>query len=551
MMVEDPLPAPAEAEAGTTGASSQARPKRAPGRSSILGMRRETRVGIAALLSFVFLVTALVVKKGWMGKPKTLALAPPVAGEPTPPASGKKDEPKPKPAEDKKEPKKEQGSEPAPRAVEEAKPPALPPGEATGSQLTLAGDAGPTEPAALPPTGVENSKPATLASATPTATPPALPDDSRSMPPELPRDPDAAVALPVPGETPAPPPATAALTPAEMPAPAVETRPRTPESHPTPANGPPPLGDPPVLGASPAEKPEAPPSVASATPPPTMPPPPSPASPPVASAAPVPAEKPPHLEEVPTTAPPAAAAVAAGSVESAAARASTAGALSAGWVVIQSGGRRVVGPGSIVSTSSEGQVDTPRVVADGPRPSEDLAAADQVEPVVHVVRPGENFWTISRLYYRSGRFYRALHAANQRQVPNIRELYVGTVLRVPPPEALDRSLIDPPSRSNTEAPALSRTSKRVDAGDEADLAMPVRPRIIRPDPEAVEAPRRPTYKVKPHETLRSIARDTLDDPRRDREIYNLNRDVLDDINVLPAGTVLTLPEDASVGRRSR
>ena len=83
--------------------------------------------------------------------------------------------------------------------------------------------------------------------------------------------------------------------------------------------------------------------------------------------------------------------------------------------------------------------------------------------------------------------------------------------------------------------------------------MPVRPRPARPSPtpRPPSEPRRPTYNVKPFETLRSIARDTLNDPKRDREIYNLNRDILDDPNVLPAGTTLTLPEDAKIGRRAR
>ena len=265
---------------------------------------------------------------------------------------------------------------------------------------------------------------------------------------------------------------------------------------------------------------------------------PTPAEPPVASTQPIPSGKAPAFESVST-------------VESSATRASTVGSLGAGWVMIPSGGRRIVGAIPIVSTPAEAQADSPRV-ADGPKYTDDAAIADQVDPVVHEVRPGENFWTISKLYYHSGRFYKALHAANRKQVPDIKQLWVGTVLRIPPPEALDRSLIDPPSRSNGDEAAtsiVSRTSKRSEPPDDADLAMPVRPRRVVADPEAAEAPRKPTYKVKAHETLRSIARDTLNDPKRDREIYNLNRDVLDDINVLPAGTVLTLPSDASTSRR--
>jgi nucleoid-associated protein YgaU len=261
----------------------------------------------------------------------------------------------------------------------------------------------------------------------------------------------------------------------------------------------------------------------------------------------VPTEKPPTLETVPP-----------GSLESSATKTSTASMPGIGgggrWLTIPSGGRRLVGAVPIVSTPAEAQVDAPRV-ADGPRFSDDLAVADQVEPVVHTVEPGENFWTISKLYYRQGRFYKALHAANRKQVPDIRQLWVGTVLRIPPIEALDRNLIDPPDRSKaTDEPAPSlvrRTTKQTEPSDGADLGVAPRRRPVIVDPEAVATPRRPTYKVKPYETLRSIARDTLNDPRRDREIFTLNRDVLDDISVpIPAGTTLTLPSDATVGRRA-
>ena len=63
------------------------------------------------------------------------------------------------------------------------------------------------------------------------------------------------------------------------------------------------------------------------------------------------------------------------------------------------------------------------------------------ESVPHVVQKRENFWTISRLSYGSGRFYKALWAANKHLVPVIDELYVGTTILIPPPEALDPSLI--------------------------------------------------------------------------------------------------------------
>ncbi len=77
--------------------------------------------------------------------------------------------------------------------------------------------------------------------------------------------------------------------------------------------------------------------------------------------------------------------------------------------------------------------------------------AERVEPVPHVVESKENFWTISRLYYSSGRYYRALWKANEGTHPNIKSLRVGDVIIIPPVEDLDPSLIDPPRRGSSLA----------------------------------------------------------------------------------------------------
>ena len=37
--------------------------------------------------------------------------------------------------------------------------------------------------------------------------------------------------------------------------------------------------------------------------------------------------------------------------------------------------------------------------------------------MLHKVEKNENFWTISRLYYNSGRYYKALWKANDDKVP--------------------------------------------------------------------------------------------------------------------------------------
>jgi nucleoid-associated protein YgaU len=61
----------------------------------------------------------------------------------------------------------------------------------------------------------------------------------------------------------------------------------------------------------------------------------------------------------------------------------------------------------------------------------------------------------------------------------------------------------------------------------------------------------PKYQVRPRETLRSIARDTLGDSHRDEEILEMNRDAIPDPKHLTAGQILILPDDARLVRRLR
>jgi nucleoid-associated protein YgaU len=213
---------------------------------------------------------------------------------------------------------------------------------------------------------------------------------------------------------------------------------------------------------------------------------------------------------------------------------------------------------------------------------ETVEEGGQVEAVPHVVQRDENFWTISRLYYGSGRFYKALWSANRRTVPEIAVLYVGQTIRIPPPEALDRALIEPAKPLNTASgietgssvsrpiaastAPLRKTSSGARAGRrtgddsarEEVVALPTSdPFATRGEASPIsdpEAParyqvRRPRYKVRRYETLRSIARDTMGDSHRAGEILELNEAVIDDPNHLLTGQVLELPEDAKVGGR--
>ena len=55
-------------------------------------------------------------------------------------------------------------------------------------------------------------------------------------------------------------------------------------------------------------------------------------------------------------------------------------------------------------------------------------------------------------------------------------------------------------------------------------------------------------KVRRYDTLRSIARDTLGNPRRADEILEINREIIDNPNHLITGQRIQLPEDADTRR---
>ena len=92
--------------------------------------------------------------------------------------------------------------------------------------------------------------------------------------------------------------------------------------------------------------------------------------------------------------------------------------------------------------------------------------------------------------------------------------------------------------------ARAGRSGELAASDDAINDEPETRTSARPRRSGTAAPGRPIYKVRPSDTLRSIARDTLDDPRRANEILELNQGLIDDPSQLIVGQILELPDDA-------
>jgi general secretion pathway protein D len=74
------------------------------------------------------------------------------------------------------------------------------------------------------------------------------------------------------------------------------------------------------------------------------------------------------------------------------------------------------------------------------------------KPYMHTVRSGENFWTISKLYYRSGRYYMALWDANKKAVSAPDRLVVGDKIVIPRADQLDPEMIQQVPVSDVSVP---------------------------------------------------------------------------------------------------
>jgi hypothetical protein len=101
------------------------------------------------------------------------------------------------------------------------------------------------------------------------------------------------------------------------------------------------------------------------------------------------------------------------------------------------------------------------------------------------------------------------------------------------------------SRSDVELnlPVSDAATEQASGRDRSSRGSSQSDRDAEPEIRTRNAVARPIYKVRQYDTLRTIARDTLGNPRRD---------IIDDPAHLIVGQILELPEDARPARaRSR
>ena len=145
---------------------------------------------------------------------------------------------------------------------------------------------------------------------------------------------------------------------------------------------------------------------------------------------------------------------------------------------------------------------------------------DQV--TLHVVKRGENFWTISQRYYAAGRYFSALAAYNSQRIPDPQRMQPGMKVLVPSREVLQQRF-----------PNLTGTPYGPSSADEQ------RPGFF------VDRTGQPMYRVGKNDTLSRIAQKHLGRSFRWKQLYGMNQDVLTNSDSLKIGMVLRLPADAA------
>jgi nucleoid-associated protein YgaU len=170
------------------------------------------------------------------------------------------------------------------------------------------------------------------------------------------------------------------------------------------------------------------------------------------------------------------------------------------------------------------------------------------------VAPDDTFWKISRKQYGTARYFQALARHNQERVPDPSRLRPGTLISTPTAAVLEQRYPELIERS-------ANYRGKVDLGADSDASAPrfEKPALDdelaqRPDPAEGKAGASgyfygkngaPMYRIGSDDTLTGIAQRCLGRASRWSEIYEQNRDVLDNPDDLKLGTVIRLPSDAS------
>lgn len=163
-----------------------------------------------------------------------------------------------------------------------------------------------------------------------------------------------------------------------------------------------------------------------------------------------------------------------------------------------------------------------------PRPVTGAMSTPRTTPVtepvnedVYQVQSGDNYWTISRRFYGTARFFGALAEYNRHRIQDPEKMRPGMYVLVPDIEILHRRY-----------PELTGGGQSGTSPEDLVAGF------------FVDSEGRPAYRVGKGVTLTDIAQQHLGRATRWVEIYRLNKDHIPDVKTLKIGSVLVLPPDA-------
>jgi nucleoid-associated protein YgaU len=187
-----------------------------------------------------------------------------------------------------------------------------------------------------------------------------------------------------------------------------------------------------------------------------------------------------------------------------------------------------------------------------PRPApvtpidEDFGAQSTTRPLVagdtYQIEPNDNYWTISRKKYGTGRYFMALAQHNTQVITDPKRMRPGVTIATPSADALERAYpqlipkvgaIDPVQTASVSTPAAESPARPAQAEEDSEAGF-----FIANDGT-------PMYRVGREDTLSGISQRHLGRSSRWVQVFEMNRDVLPDGNTLKIGAVLRLPADAS------
>lgn len=189
-------------------------------------------------------------------------------------------------------------------------------------------------------------------------------------------------------------------------------------------------------------------------------------------------------------------------------------------------------------------------------PPRELRPAPSAAPrsETYTAVPGDNFWTISRKQYGSGRYFAALARHNQERIPDPQRLRPGMQVATPSAAQLEQQypeLIDKSGAASTPTPAPT-TSHATPNDNRPRFGAPASTPVTAEKPVAGQSTGyfyskagEPMYRIGPDDTLSSIAQRHLGRSARWTEIYEQNQEILNNPENLPLGKVIRLPQDAS------